>query len=147
LFAGSGTTALAAAANGRRYLSADLSPQSLSVTRKRLLETEYTLSAPFHCPNARLEAEFIPGIAYHDIYLSQYIPPQGEIRGLDAIDQWSVGFYQDGAFYAQASAARRKHTPDLPALLQLPQLRGTPAILIIDIYGNRSLWRQKEDEE
>ncbi|MBQ4073854.1 MAG: site-specific DNA-methyltransferase [Clostridia bacterium] len=147
LFAGSGTTALAAAANGRRYLSADLSPQSLSVTRKRLLETDFTLSAPIQCPNAHLEAEFIPGIAYHDIYLSKYIPPQGDIQGLDAIDQWSVGFYQDGVFHAQASAARRKHTPDLSPLLQLPQLRGTPAILIIDIYGNRSLWRQKEDEE
>lgn len=145
LFGGSGTTALAAASNGRRFLTSDLSPQSLSVTRKRLLEAEYTLSAPIICPDVQMEADFIPGIAYHDIFLTKYIPPQGEIRGLDAIDQWSVGFYQEGIFHAQGNAARRKHTPDLSPLLQVPQLKGTPAILILDIYGNRSLWRYEED--
>jgi len=30
-------------------------------------------------------------------------------------------------------------------MLQLPQLRGTPAILISDVYGKRSLWIQEEN--
>lgn len=148
LFGGSGTTAIAAAQAGRRYLISDSSPLSLSVTRKRLLETAMTLSAPAGCPGAEMEAEFVPGIAFHDVKLRAYTPPKentGPVSGLDAVDQWSVGFYKDGVFFSQASAARRKHTPDLPELLQLPQLRGTPAILIVDIYGNRSVWRQKEE--
>lgn len=146
LFGGSGTTAVAAAQCDRRYLIADASPLALSVTRKRLLETAMTLTAPAGCPGAAMEADFIPGIAFHDVRLTAYSPPTGaEITGLDAVDQWSVGFYKAGVFYAQASAARRKQTPALPAMLQLPQLRGVPAILIVDVYGNRTLWRAKEE--
>ena len=146
LFAGSGTTAIAAALAGRKYLSADASPLALTVSRKRLLETAMTLSAPAFCPGARMDAQFIPGIAFHDVLLSAYEPPASSpITGLDAVDQWSVGFCENGVFRAQASAARRKHTPALPDMLQLPQLRGTPAILIVDIYGNRSMWKQEEE--
>ena len=146
LFGGSGTTAAAAAHHGRRYLSADLSAAALTVCRKRLLNTALTLTAPTQkLQNARMEADFIPGIAFHDVHLADYDPgPNVPIRGLDAVDQWSVGFYQDGVFRSQSNAARRRQSPALPDLLQLPQLRGTPAILIADIYGNRSVWLQEE---
>lgn len=146
LFGGSGTTAVAAAQNGRRYLISDASPLALSVTRKRLLETAMTLTAPAGCPGAVMTAEFIPGIAFHDVRLTAYSPPPGaKVTGLDAVDQWSVGFYAAGVFHAQANAARRKQTPALPDMLQLPQLRGTPAILVVDVYGNRTLWRAEEE--
>ena len=145
LFGGSGTTAAAAAMLGRRYLSADLSPAALTVSRKRLLDTGMTLTAPTGCDGVAIEAELIPGIAYHDVHLSDYHAPAGTpVTGMDAVDQWSVGFYEDGVFRAQANAARRRHTPALPNLLQLPQLRGIPAILIADIYGNRSVWLQED---
>ena len=145
LFGGSGTTALAAAQAGRRYLCSDTSPAALAVARKRLLDTEMTLTAPAFAPGTRLEAEFEPGIAFHDVRLLDYRTPEGtEVTGLDAVDQWSVGFYRDGVFRAQASAARKKQTPVLPDMLQLPQLRGTPALLISDVYGNRSVWIQEE---
>ena len=146
LFCGSGTTAAAAAHNGRRYLAADISMAALNVCRKRLLHTALTLTAPTGCPDATLNAEFIPGIAFHDAHLIRYDPgPDRPVTGLDAVDQWSVGFYDDrGVFHAQANAARRRQSPALPEMLQLPQLRGTPAILIADIYGNRSVWLQEE---
>ena len=67
------------------------------------------------------------------------------MTGLDAVDQWSVGFYRDRAFYVQANAARAKHTPALQTTLQLPQLRGVPAVLISDVLGNRSVWIQEEN--
>ena len=146
LFGGSGTTAIAAAQAERRYLSADLSPLALTVSRKRLLHTAMTVEAETGCPGARMTAEMIPGIAFHDVRLMDYAPPEGEVTGLDAVDQWSVGFYRDGVFYAQADAARRKQTPALPPVLQLPQLRGVPAILICDVYGGRSVWVWKEEE-
>ncbi len=146
LFGGSGTTAAAAAQAGRAYLTSDLSPAALTVSRKRLLGTGMTLTAPAGCPGAALQAEIIPGIAYHDVRITDYRPPEGApIAGMEAVDQWSVGFYDQGVFRAQANAARRRHTPQLPDVLQLPQLRGAPAILIADIYGNRSVWLQEEN--
>ncbi len=145
LFAGSGTTALAAALNGRRFLSSDVNALSLAVCRKRLLNTAMTLTAPTCARGGALEADFVPGIAFHDVCLQDYIPPKGgEITGLDAVDQWSVGFYEDQTFRSQADAARLKQSPALSRVLQLPQLRGTPAILISDVYGNRSVWIQEE---
>ena len=87
----------------------------------------------------------MPGIAYHDVSLKDYQGIPGPVQGLDLVDQWSVGFIESGVFTAQSSAARRKHTPALPAYLQLPQLRGTPAILIVDVYGNRTVWKYQED--
>lgn len=145
LFCGSGTTAAAAAHLGRRYLTADISPASLCVSRKRLLDTALTLTAPTGCPGAQMAADFVPGIAFHDVRLVSYDPgPDAAVTGLDAVDQWSVGFFVQGIFRAQSNAARRRHTPALPDILQLPQLRGTPAILISDIYGKRSLWLQEE---
>ncbi len=145
LFGGSGTTAVAAAQAGRRYLTCDISPLSLSVTRKRLLETDLVLQMPCEERNVRIDAELVPGIAFHDISLKDYQGEDERVKGLDNVDQWSVGFLEDGVFRAQSSAARRKHTPALPAYLQLPQLRGTPAILIVDVFGNRTLWRYQED--
>ena len=104
-----------------------------------------TLTSPASAPGTSLNAEFEPGIAFHDVRLLDYQTPEGsDVTGLEAVDQWSVGFYQDGVFLAQASTARRKQSPILPDMLQLPQLRGTPALLISDVYGNRSVWIQEE---
>ncbi|MBR0408636.1 MAG: site-specific DNA-methyltransferase [Clostridia bacterium] len=145
LFGGSGTTAVAAAEEGRRFLSSDIGTLSLSVTRKRLLNTAMTVEAKTGTPGAAMEAEFDPGIAFHDARLLSYQAPEGSpVTGLDAVDQWSVGFYRDRTFYVQANAARAKHTPALPTALQLPQLRGVPAVLISDVCGNRSVWIQEE---
>jgi hypothetical protein len=144
LFAGSGTAAAAAAQAGRRFLSADSAPMALAVSRKRLLDTEMTVAAPCGAPGAALNAEIEPGIAYHDVRLLDYRTPEGcAVTGLDAVDQWSVGFFRDGVFRGQANAARRKQSPALQESLQLPQLRGQPAILISDVYGNRSVWLQE----
>lgn len=145
LFGGSGTTAVAAAQHGRRFLIGDVSPLALGVIRKRLLETPMRFVAPCDGKGARMEARIDPGIAFYDVTLADYTPPAGEICGLDAVDQWSAGFYADGLFRCQASAARRKQTPALPSMLQMPQIRGVPAILIVDIYGNRTLWVAKEE--
>ena len=145
LFGGSGTTAVAAAQAGRRFLCADVGSAALAVSRKRLLDTAMTMTADTGAQGATLEAEFEPGIAFHDVCLLDYqTGKEGGVTGLNAVDQWSVGFYQDGVFRCQASAARKKQAPSLPQMLQLPQLRGTPALLISDVYGNRSVWIQEE---
>ena len=144
LFGGSGTTAAAAAQLGRQYLLSDSSPVSLAVARKRLLNTEMEAELPTNRAGARMEAEVYPGIAFMDIRLTAYEPPSGSVTGLDAVDQWSVGFLEDGVFRAQANAARRKQTPALPDYLQLPLLKGVPAILIVDVYGHYTVWKMEE---
>ena len=51
-----------------------------------------------------------------------------------------MGFLRDGILHAYASAARRKQTPALPKTLELPLLRGTVAVSVVDVLGNRTLW-------
>ena len=152
LCCGSGTTLAAAAENDCRFLGVDLSPHAISVCRKRLLDTTLEVRTPFDRTPARLEAEMLPGIGYYEIELKDFdmrldfpegsvFQPKGlQVTGLDAIDQWSVGFLRDGAYKTYVSSARRKQTPRLKTLLELPLLRGQVAISIVDVLGNRTLW-------
>ncbi len=144
LFCGSGTAAVAAAQAGRRYLAMDRSPRAVAVARKRLLGTAMTVSAPSDDTPSTLDAELMPGIGYYDFSLNRYDAPDLPewIRGLDAVDQWSAGLMTDGVFHAYDHAARRKQSPGLPAVLQAPRLRGTPAILVVDVLGRRTVYIQ-----
>ncbi len=144
LCCGSGTTLCAAAQNGRAFLGLDQSPHAIAVTRKRLLGSAFTLERACGAEGAAMHCEIVPGIGFYDIRLLDYSLPEGVIpstvQGLDAVDQWSVGFLKEGIFYGHAHAARRKQTPQLPPVLQLPQLSGTPAVLLVDVLGNATVW-------
>ena len=158
LCCGSGTTLMAAAENDCRFLGVDLSPHAISVCRKRLLDTTLEVRVPFTHTGARLEADLVPGIGYYEIELQNYEPdlvfPEGtrftpaglRVEGLDAIDQWSVGFLRDGAYKVYVSNARRKQTPALRTLLELPLLRGQAAISIVDVLGRRTLWVPEKEK-
>jgi len=120
-----------------------LSRSAITVSRKRLTDSALTVDWPFGASGAQLEAEMIPGIGFYDVKLISYIPPQGEdaaAPGLDAVDQWAVGFVKDGVFYAQDLSSRLKKLPRLNDTLLLPQLRGTPAIMTVDVWGNSAVW-------
>lgn len=142
LFAGSGTTAATAVQNERCFVTGDIQPLSLSVTRKRLLgKSDMRIEAVTGCAGAMVKIDIFSGIAYHEIELLDYQAPKGSpVTGLDAVDQWSVGFWKDGSFLAEENAARTHQTPVLPRQLRLTQTSGIPAVLIVDIYGNRTVW-------
>lgn len=152
LFCGSGTALVAAAQNDCRYLGVDLSSHAISVCRKRLLDTNLEIRTPFVHTPAQLEADLLPGIGYYEITLQNFMPafslPEGTVcqpeelvvDGMDAIDQWSVGFLRDGAYRAYVSTARRKQDPKLETMLELPLFRGQVAISLVDVLGNRTLW-------
>ena len=152
LFCGSGIALVAAAQNDCRYLGVDLSSHAISVCRKRLLDTNLEIRTPFVHTPAQLEADLLPGIGYYEITLQNFMPafsfPEGTIcqpeelvvDGMDAIDQWSVGFLRDGAYRAYVSTARRKQDPKLETMLELPLFRGQVAISLVDVLGNRTLW-------
>lgn len=149
---GSGTTLASAAANGRQFLGVDSSQHAFSVCRKRLQDTALTCLAPFSSVSAMLDASAMPGIGYYSVTLNAYELGgdalsgfmQGKspvhIRGLDAVDQWHAGLLNGSAFVSYASAGRSKQQPQLPTELQVPLLRGTLGILLIDVLGNRTLW-------
>ncbi len=146
---GSGSTLYAAARHGRPFLGADQSRHAFSVCRKRLADTQLTCHAPLNRVDAMLDASVQPGIGYYTFSINAYILADSQqdetqdgpaLQGLDAVDQWHAGLLNDGVFVSYASALRQKQSPQLPAELQVPLLRGTAAIMLIDIYGNRTLW-------
>lgn len=152
LCCGSGTALVSASENGCRYLGLDLSPHAISVSRKRLLDTSLDVRVPFAQNTATMRADIMTGLGYYEVQLLDYTLPGGlpedavlqprdlRISGLDAVDQWSVGFLRNGVFNVYASTARRKQTPALDASLELPLLRGNVAVSIVDVLGNRTLW-------
>ena len=156
LCCGSGTTLAAAVENGCRFVGVDSSPHAISVCRKRLLDTTLEVRSPFVRTEARLEADLTCGIGYYEVRLDRFDAalryPQETVfhpenlvpEGMDAIDQWSVGFLRDGVYRTYASCARRKQTPALDTLLELPLLRGDVAISVVDILGNRTLWQAEK---
>ena len=116
------------------------------------MDSALDIRLPFdQCP-AGFKAEIMTGLGYYAVRLLDYTLPEEipqdalrqpaglQITGLDTVDQWSVGFLRDGIFHAYASAARRKQTPALPETLELPLLRGTVAVSVVDVLGCRTLW-------
>ena len=101
---------------------------------------------------ALLDASTFPGIGFYTVSLNAYTLPEEDLagldfvpaglspRGLDLVEQWYAGLINKGVFVAYAGAVRQKQTPALATSLELPLLRGTVAIMLIDILGRRSLW-------
>ena len=149
LCAGSGTTGMAAALNGRRFLLADQSKTAVAVMRRRMLSSRipFSLSAPVETAPAAADIRVYPGIGFDDVCLVNFTPvepwPAG-INGLDGVEQWSVGQLKDDVFHALSDAVRSRTTPELTRMLQAPMNTADLAVLIVDILGNRYCYRLSE---
>ena len=142
LCAGSGTTGIAAAQYGRRFLLSDRGPVSLAVMRRRLISARvpFDIDAPACMDAADAAFEVYPGLGFDDVCLAGFVPPPGWPEGvaaLDGIEQWSVGSLRDGVFHAVADAVRSRAEPDLPRVLQVPMNMPGMAVMIVDILGRR----------
>ena len=139
LFAGSGTTLEAAWLNGRRFLGTDLNPYSLQTVRRRLNGANVTYTAPECAGSPAAEASAAPGIAFYDVRLEKYEVEPGVcarlFSGLDAVDNWAVGYLREGAFRCMASDFRLRQKPELKTVLQLPVLEGVPCLRVGDVLG------------
>ena len=142
LFCGSGTTLVAAAQNGRRFLGVDQSVTAHAVARKRLLGRKLEIETQAQPVNAEVSATLMPGIGFYTVQLLKYeIEAElGCFDGLDAVDQWSAGFLREGAFLSYANAVRSKQSPCLAKTLEIPVLSGTPCIETVDVLGRRALY-------
>lgn len=154
LFGGSGTTAVAAASLGRRFICMDMSPLAVSVTGKRLsnapsgkpLKFGYTVEAPCALDNCRVEAEVFPAITSYTVRLIDFESPEAKaagITGLDAVDSWSAGFVQGDVFRSSVVSTRSVSRPKLGTMVEMPVCAGEPCVMIVDIWGNRRFYLPK----
>ena len=146
LCAGSGTTGIAAAMNGRRFLLADQSPLAVAVMRRRMITARSmaNVEAPAALSAARADVRVYPGLGFDDVCLVDFAPaepwPEG-VTGLDGVDQWSVGTMAGDTFQIIADAVRSRETPELNKVLQAPMNTPDLAILVVDVLGHRWCFR------
>ena len=154
LFSGSGTTAVAAAQLGRRFLCMDQSPLAIASTVKRMRQTThgkpveigYEVEAPCGADDCVVEAEVYPAISSYTVRLIGFDSPQAReagIEGLDAVDHWSAGFVQGDLFRCCVSSSRTVSTPALAQTMEMPVCAGEPCVMIVDVWGGRRFYLPK----
>jgi DNA modification methylase len=153
LCCGSGTTLVAAAKHGRRFLGVDAGTGAVSVTRKRLLNQDFLLEWPCAKADAYLDADVRPALGFYEVALLGYtleqdvearlkkIPAGFSFGPLDAVDQWSAGYLKEGVFVSHSHVARLRHSPELAQVLEVPMLTGHLAIEVVDVLGRKSIWK------
>ncbi|HHT14961.1 MAG TPA: site-specific DNA-methyltransferase [Clostridiales bacterium] len=146
LSCGSGASLLAAAHNNRRFVGIDSSPIAFMCSRKRLQSFSLLAQADLSDMPVLVDCNSLPGIGYYDVELISYLLPKEETAGLGrmdgckAVDQWCAGLLRGDTFHVFASAKRDEQTQSIERSLKVPLLKGTVAIMIIDILGNRTFW-------
>lgn len=145
LFAGSGTTLEAARLNGRDFLGVDRCPMTLSIARRRLAGSAYSLSfKPFEGAPV-CEASAVPGVGFYHVTLEAFRMEPGlidrEFDGFDAVDSWSVGYLREDGYHCMTEFARTKREPALQTSLDAPVYAGDLAICVGDVTG-RSFYYQ-----
>ena len=137
-FCGSGTTAVAAARLGRRFLASDISWRAVHTTRTRLVREA---SLPF---SLQIEATLTEAWKHSLQTLSQglKLTLQGDTaqlagEGLDEVDYWEIDPDWDGhIFRSAAQAVRLPRAAALPTRLQLPlEPKSAIYVRIIDNGG------------
>lgn len=153
LMCGTGTTLVAAAKHGRRFLGIDQEANAVAITRKRLLGEDFLLEWPCPDTDAAFDADVRPALGFYEVALKNFtlekeveaglkkIPAGFPLGPLDAVDQWSAGYLKEGVFVSHAHAARLRQTPELPPQLEVPMLTGQLAVEIVDILGRKSIWK------
>ena len=67
-------------------------------------------------------------------------------QGMDALDDWSVGYLRDGVYHAIAAERRSKAHPRLECVLNLPALSGEIVLSTGDVLGRRMFYRLNREE-
>ncbi len=136
LFAGSGTTLVAAAAQGRRFVGADRSLLAFQTARRRLLKYPCTLIAPDAEGEYQAEGRFATAIACHEVTLEGLTPDRQGIAYPELVDSWSAGYLRNGQFLSLSHAFRTRRAPQLKPTLEPPVLKGRLALRVSDVFGH-----------
>ena len=145
LFAGSGTTLEAARLNGRNFVGVDRCPLTVNLARRRLEGSEYRLILPPGEGAPRCEAAVEPGVGFYRVTLSAFDPEPGAmpegVAGMDAVDNWSVGYLRGDGYHCMAQFARSRREPALKLELDAPVYAGDLALCVGDITGKSFYYR------
>ena len=107
--------------------------------RRRLSGADVIYRAPASegCPLA--EAEVEPGIAFYDVRLTGYRLEDGalnrELAGLDAVDNWAVGYLREGRLEIMEDTVRTRRHGALITELKVPVYSGKLGMLVSDLLG------------
>jgi hypothetical protein len=112
---------------------------TLNIARKRLDGADYALEfVPFD-GNPVCRVSTVPGVGFYHVTLEQFRVEDTfstrDFTGLDAVDNWSVGYVRDGVYHVYAQSARTKREPVLSAMLEAPAYSGQLAMCINDVFG------------
>ncbi|MGI5877138.1 MAG: DNA methyltransferase [Christensenellales bacterium] len=156
-FAGSGTTAAAAASLGRRVLTGDVSPLSVHQTRRRLAATGsgFTVELDGMPPDAgaELSVQCSPTDGGLRVMLHSFRVPGGERYATPSllpwedtlVDYWSAGRLLDGEYTVHSFDMRSVSHPALDGSLTIAQGPGVPAVHIVCALGGE-YWFEAERE-
>ena len=143
LCGGSGVTAAAAWQEGMRFLVMDKSPAALACARKRLVGAAYLGEIPQNDASAVLTGAVDGTRVSLTSYVSTRTCPL-PLKGLDAVEQWSVGHVTGEVFYPLLTYARSTMSPALPADSLLPEGGDNVAVEIVDLWGDRQVYAWQE---
>ena len=138
LFAGSCTSLEAAKLDGRQFVGVDRCPLTVNIARRRLADSFVTYRLPSSPETgARCEAQAFYGVGlYYVTLLSFHLDaPEWGCDGLDAVDNWSAGYLENGVFRAAAHFERDRKHPALQTELRVPMYDGVPAVRVGTVSG------------
>ncbi len=144
-FAGSATTLEAAMRNGREFIGVEKCPLAMNIARRRLFGGEFeTVFEPFE-GNPVCRASIAPGVGFYQITLEEFALEPGicprEFKGLDAVDNWSVGYLREDGYHCMVDSVRRRRKPGLETTLAAPVYDGTLAMCVADVLGRSFYYR------
>ena len=138
-FSGSSTTLEAARRNGRNFIGFDRCPMTLNIARRRLHGAQFALEYPVSSGEPVCEASVVSGVGFYHVTLERFDVEAGlckkSFSGLDAVDNWSVGYIREDGYHVMADAVRTKRQPVLKETLDAPVYSGQLAICVNDVTG------------
>lgn len=151
LFSGSGTTAVAAARLGRRFLALDRADVALSIARRRLIGEAMEIGSPSASGAPHIAVRSVPSLGMMAVHVEAYKMEDGllqmDLQETQALEQLSIGTLREGVFHAYDNAVRTKAQPALRTSLDTPMLEGQTALLTVDVLGRRMLHLLEEEKD
>lgn len=145
LFAGSSTTLEAAKRAGRSFIGVDRCPMTMNIARRRLSGSAYTLEFPPFENAPICEVSVYPGVGFYHVTLENFTPEPDafprKLEGLDAVDNWSVGYLREDGYHCMAEFARTRTDGALKTSLDAPVYAGDLAMCVSDVSGRSFYYR------
>lgn len=158
-FAGSGTTLAVAQKLNRQWIGMDSSDHSIHVCRKRLLKQGEKEDFIIHYSDKKclfepeITIDLIKGFnANIKVTLLDYKPTKEmnnaydnqdiQIKGIDQVDYWAVGYVKDRIFYPVANKIRDDGYQTIGGIIDINcPIEGDVVVHIVDLWGNQFFCR------